>query len=175
MSCSQVSLLYFSALLDFFLPHLVTRHLGILCNIHITILIHLVIAQVWLESPGWVTHPELSLCTQMYTHHTQGGRAPVTARGHSAVSKHFQESWSHSMTSLSEPQEQGLSSPHLADTFPGVLVFTGFCPSFPKKQVLPSANSEAHDSLIALSKCLLMFCTTGYEQQNCFSTKIVSF
>lgn len=74
---------------------------------------------------------------------------------------------------MSELQEQGLSSLHMADTFPGVLVFTGFCPSFPEEQMLPRADSEAHDSLTALPKSLLMFCTTGYEQQNCFSTKIV--
>lgn len=57
------------------------------------------------------------------------------------------------MTSLSEPQEQGLSSPHLADTFPGVLVFTGFCPSFPKEQMLPGAGSEAHALLPYPTAC----------------------
>lgn len=53
------------------------------------------------------------------------------------------------MTSLSELQEQGFSSLHLADTYPEVLVFTGFCPSFLKEQTLPNAGNEAHDSLIA--------------------------
>lgn len=79
------------------------------------------------------------------------------------------------MTSLSDLQEQGYSNLHLADPFPGVLVFTIFCPSFPKEQMLASAGSEAHDSLIAQSKCLVVFCTSGYEQRNCFSTTIVSF
>lgn len=53
------------------------------------------------------------------------------------------------MTSLSELQQQGLSSLHQADAFPGVLLFTGFYPSFPEEQMLPSAASEAHDNLIA--------------------------
>lgn len=57
--------------------------------------------------------------------------------------------WNHSKTSLSELQEQELSSLHLADTFPEVLIFTGFCPSFLEDQMLPSASSEAHDSLTA--------------------------
>lgn len=52
------------------------------------------------------------------------------------------------MVSLSELQEQELSGLHLADTFPEVLVFSGYCPSFPKEQMLPKSGCEAHHSLI---------------------------